>query len=471
MQLNNYKKIYFLGIGGIGMSALARYFNALDKKVEGYDLTETTLTNQLESEGISVHYKEKTSNILDKEAINSSTTLIIYTPAIPATNQELVYFKSNNYDILKRAQVLGLISKEQQSIAIAGTHGKTTVTSIVAHILMQNNTLLSGFLGGISKNYNSNLLLNKSLSDNTEKNKNFVFDDKYIVLEADEYDKSFLNFEPQITLITSVDKDHLDIYKNEQNLIKTFEKFASQNNKNGIIILNNKVNLKINKEVKKYTYSLESDTDFYAKNIRIKNSFYTVDIVTPDYIINDVKLSMPGLINVENTIAATALAYSSGVPKDIIKKALINYLGVKRRFDIQIQSEKITYIDDYAHHPEEIEAFLNSVRKMYPTKKITGIFQPHLYSRTQDFAEEFAESLALLDTLILTEIYPAREKPIRGVTSKMLFDLVNLKDKILCEKQNLIEVIKNKDIEVLLTIGAGDIDKEVKPIKELLNKS
>ncbi len=457
--MNKYKYIYFLGIGGIGMSAIARYFNTIEKCVCGYDLTKTELTKNLENENINIHYKDDVNKISNKIKTNKNNVLVIYTPAIPPTNSEFIYFKQNNYKILKRAEVLGLISKSTENIAIAGTHGKTTVSTLVAHILYSNNSVSAAFLGGISKNYNSNLLLKKQNLSATN-----IQSDNYIILEADEYDRTFHNFYPKIALVTSLDTDHLDIYKTKNNIIVAFEKFISQTNKNGFVILNNKVNISKPDNTNNYTYSLSDKTDFFAKNIKIDNGFYTIDLQTPTYILENIKIGIPGLINVENSVAAAAVAYLAGIGKEVIKSGLETYQGVKRRFDIQIASSNMIYIDDYAHHPEEIFALLNSVKKMYPSKKITGIFQPHLFSRTKDFVTEFAKSLSLLDDLLLLDIYPAREKPIEGVSSKIIFDKVNINNKILCKKSDVINILKNKNIEVLLTIGAGDIDTLVEKI-------
>ncbi len=463
--MRNSKYIYFVGIGGIGMSAIARYFNALCKSVSGYDLTETSLTQNLVNEGILVHYEDSIDFIPKEIKENKDKVLIIYTPAVPSKNAELSYFRKNDFRILKRAEALGLISKTTENIAVAGTHGKTTVSTLISHILWLNNSLSVAFMGGISKNYSSNLLLSKKLSDTFK-----VSDNSYTVLEADEYDRSFLNFYPKISLVTSLDADHLDIYGNKNELVATFEKFVSQTKKEGSIIINNKVKLNLPKGIKKYTYSLSDKTDFFAENIRLIDGFYLIDLQTPTYKLENIKIGIPGLINVENSIAAASIAYLSGVSKEIIKQGLETYKGVKRRFDIQISNNELVYIDDYAHHPEEILALVSSVRKMYPDKKITGIFQPHLFSRTQDFASEFAESLSLLDELILMDIYPARELPIEGVTSKIILDKVSIENKILCKKDDVINILKNRELEVLLTIGAGNIDTLVGEINKLFDK-
>jgi len=467
MILNNFQYIYFLGIGGIGMSALARYFKTLGKFVAGYDLNSTLLTNELAEQAIEIHYEDNIKNIPSPVLENKSDTLIIITPAIPQNNVELNYFKDNDFQIIKRAEVLGLISKEFPTVAIAGTHGKTTVTTLTSHILLNADTMCCAFMGGISKNYNTNLLFNSNFDNNTILLSS-LHKHKFIIVEADEFDRSFLNLSPEIGLITSVDADHLDIYGDKTKLEKAFEEFAQQINPTGKLIINSKVKINnLPKTVKTYSYSLNEISDFYASRIKLDGDFYNVDISCLEDVIENVRIGVPGLVNVENSIAAVAIAYLSGANKNVIKKSLESFMGVKRRFDFKYNNEKI-YIDDYAHHPEEIKAFLNSVKKMYPDKKITGIFQPHLFSRTKDFAYEFAKSLELLDELILLEIYPAREKPMEGVSSELIFKDVNLTNKILINKTELINTLTNKDIEVLLTMGAGDIDKEVENIVNFL---
>jgi len=469
MALKNFQNIYFLGIGGIGMSALARYFKTLGKFVAGYDLTSTDLTTELSQQAIDIHFDDNVKNIPTKILEHKNDTLIVITPAIPKDNLELNYFISNNFQIIKRAQLLGLISKDFPTVAIAGTHGKTSVTTLTSHILLDADAMSCAFMGGISKNYNTNLLFNSNFNNNTIMLSS-LHKHKYIVIEADEFDRSFLNLYPEIGLITSVDADHLDIYGDKSQVEDAFSEFANQINPTGKLIINSKVKLKnLPTNVKTYSYSLEEKSDFYASKITLIGGFYHVDINCLNEVIENVRIGVPGLVNTENAIAATAIAYLSGVNKVPIKKSLESFLGVKRRFDIKLNNEKI-YIDDYAHHPEELKAFISSVKKMFPDKKITGIFQPHLFSRTNDFAFEFAKSLELLDQLILLEIYPAREKPMEGVSSEIIFNQVNNLNKKLIKKTEIIETLKNIEIEVLLTMGAGDIDKEVENILKFLIK-
>ncbi|MEI6821751.1 MAG: UDP-N-acetylmuramate--L-alanine ligase [Bacteroidota bacterium] len=450
MNLNDIHKIYFLGIGGIGMSAIARYFLSNGIKIYGYDKTPTKLTSELIAEGIIIHFKE------DVESIPEDIDLVIYTPAIPKEHLEYKYFLKNNYQIKKRSEILGMITNSNIGIGIAGTHGKTTISTMLASIMKGSSVDCSAFLGGISKNFDSNLLLsNKS---------------NYVVIEADEFDRSFLQLKPQIAIVSSVDADHLDIYGDKNELKKSFEEYINQIKENGILIIKKGIELKYsNKNISVFTYSLNDiNSDYYAINIVIKDGCYSYDLVHPKGIIRDVKLGYPGLHNVENAIAAVSVALNTGVNESEIKEALLNFLGVKRRFDYRLKTEKLVYIDDYAHHPEEIRTCINSVRHLYPDKKLTGVFQPHLYSRTRDFADEFAKSLELLDEVILLDIYPARELPIKGIDSKMLLDKIKIKAKFLYSKDELLNNLLNHNIEVLLTLGAGDIDQLVEPIEKLL---
>ena len=457
MNLNKYKNIYFIGAGGIGMSAIARYFNQTGKNVSGYDKTQTTLTSELIAEGISICFDDNIAEIPELYK-NKENTLIIYTPAIPADSNELNYFKENNFDILKRSEVLGILTQNKKGIAIAGTHGKTTITTITAHLLKNSQVDCSAFLGGISKNYKSNLLV----SNNSD----------YIVVEADEYDRSFLKLFPYAGVISAMDADHLDIYKDLSNLEQSFSEFANQFDEKGFLIIKKGLENKVNTKAKKFTYSLDDEnSDFYAKNIRLENYAYIFDLITPENVYPNLKLNFPGLLNVENSIAALAIATKLGASYNDLKKSLENFTGIARRFDIQINTEKFIYIDDYAHHPQELSTVINSVKHLYKGKKITGVFQPHLYSRTQDFQIEFAESLDMLDDIILLDIYPARELPIEGVTSKIIFDKIKNKNKVICTKDELIEIIKSRNnLEVLLTLGAGDIDTLVEPIKEVTSR-
>lgn len=467
MNLNQVKNIYFLGIGGIGMSALARYFNSIGKTIAGYDLTETSLTSQLKNEGITVHFEDNIDLIPKQFIENKEQTLIVWTPAIPKNHKELNFLINNNFTILKRAEVLGIISNNLPTIAIAGTHGKTTTTTLSAHTFNLTGKVGCAFLGGISKNYNTNMIFPEKSEKNTEHN------EKFYIVEADEFDRSFLKLNPDIAVITSTDADHLDIYGDKNSVIEAFKDFAYKIKNRGKLILHNNVQLtNLPQNIDIYYYSLDEKCDFYAKNIKLNNEFYTYDIVCKSDIIENVTLGIPGLVNVLNSVAVAAVAYLSGIEKDTIRNAFKTFEGVKRRFDIRYRDKNIIFIDDYAHHPEELKAFISSVRGIYGNKKITGVFQPHLYSRTKDFADEFAENLSLLDKLILLEIYPARELPIEGVNSNLILNKVKISDKQILSKQELLENISNLNTDILLTIGAGDIDKEADKIakKLLLSK-
>lgn len=446
--------IYFLGIGGIGMSNLARYFLSKGKKVAGYDKTKTALTEKLTEEGVDVHYLDSLSSI-PTLYLHKASTLVVYTPAMPEDSEELNYFRDNGFVLQKRAQVLGEITKMSKALCCAGTHGKTTTSSMLAHILHQSHLGCNAFLGGILKNYGTNLLL----SDKSQ----------FTVIEADEYDRSFHWLHPYMTLITSVDPDHLDIYGTEEEYLKSFEKYTSLIQEEGALVVKHNVSLIPNtkKSVKVYTYSQDKG-DFHAKNIRVGNGTILFDFVTPDSIISDVELGVPVRINIENAIGAMSLAWLNGVIADELKSAMASFQGAKRRFDFLLKTNKLVMIDDYAHHPEELAASITSVKELYPNRKVIGVFQPHLYSRTKDFAEDFSKSLSLLDELILLDIYPAREKPIEGVTSQLILDNVTCK-KSLCKKEDLVDVLaKRNDIEVLLTVGAGDIDQLLPQIKNVL---
>lgn len=452
--MDNIKSVYFLGIGGIGMSNLARYFLSKGKKVAGYDKTETTLTQTLIEEGASVHYDDNATNI-PSDFTDKNSTLVVYTPALPTDSPELVYFQENNFDLKKRAQVLGLITQNSKALCCAGTHGKTTTSSMLAHILKNSHLDCNAFLGGILKNYSSNLML----SDTSE----------FTVVEADEYDRSFHWLHPYMALITSVDPDHLDIYGTEAEYLKSFEKFTSLIQSGGALVM--KHNIKLSPQlvpgVKLYTYSIHKG-DFHAENIKIGDGSICFDFVTPKITIKNIELGVPVRINIENGIGSMALAWLNGATDDELRHGMATFQGAKRRFDFLLKTDDLVMIDDYAHHPDELSASISSVKELYPNKKVLGVFQPHLYTRTRDFAEQFAQSLSLLDELILLDIYPAREKPIEGVTSEIIFKGVTCK-KTLCKKDELIDLLKNKaDIEVLLTIGAGDIDRLLPDIKRVL---
>lgn len=467
--MKNITHIYFLGIGGIGMSALARYFNAMGKSVSGYDKTPTKLTDELIAEGIDIHFEDNVdligegfrSQFLDMK----SKILIVYTPAVPKHHSEYVFFNSNGFNIKKRAEVLGLITESSRTVAIAGTHGKTTTSSLVAHILKVAGLDPSAFLGGITQNYKTNLLLSANLKGNNEKS----VSDNLIVVEADEYDRSFLTLHPEIGVITSVDADHLDIYGDKSQVEESFSMFANLVHEK--LIIKKNIADKIHASKHPITYSVDDHyADYYASDIKIENGFYHYSIHTPRGIFNNMTLGLPGKHNVENSVAATAVACELHISDKYIKEALRTFGGVKRRFDYHIKTDNLVFIDDYAHHPEELKATINSVKEMYPGKKVTGVFQPHLFSRTRDFADDFASSLDLLDECILLEIYPAREQPIEGVTSQMLLDKMKSQNKIVCQKSDLLNEIEKRKVEVLITMGAGDIDTLVEPIKNKLTE-
>jgi UDP-N-acetylmuramate--alanine ligase len=451
IHIDKIEKVYLLGIGGIGMSALARYFRFLGKQVEGYDKTPSSLTFDLVREGIIIHF----NGDLDKVPIlaEKTSTLVIYTPAIQESFTELQYFRNNDFQILKRSQVLGIIASDKRCIAIAGTHGKTSVTTMTSHLFRQSELDCLAFMGGISKNYDTNLLLPANKSS-------------FIIVEADEYDRSFLQLNPEIAVITWMDADHLDIYQNVQNVVDAFHDFVSQIKSGGSLIYRSGLSIDKtrNTGIQYYSYSIIGIADFMAKNIHIVNGSYHFDLLTPFGEIEGLTLSYPGLMNVENSVAACAMALISGVKAEEIQRALPQYRGVVRRFDIRYSGKKTVFIDDYAHHPRELEATIKSVRNLYPGKKITGIFQPHLYSRTRDFAVEFAASLDLLDEALLMEIYPAREQPIEGVDTEIILKYMKLKKRIRCDKGDFPEILDQFNPEILLTLGAGDIDRLADPI-------
>lgn len=457
MDVNTLKSVYFIGAGGIGMSALVRYFLSIGKKVAGYDRTPSELTQKLIAEGAAIHYEENVEAI-PNEFLDPNTTLIIYTPAIPTTHAELIYFQKNGFTIQKRSQVLGLLTQSSKGLCIAGTHGKTTTSTMTAHLLHQSNVGCNAFLGGISKNYGTNLLL----SDKSE----------YVVIEADEFDRSFHWLTPYASVITATDADHLDIYGTKEAYLESFNHYTSLIRPGGALIVRKGIELepRLQEGVSLYTYSRE-EGDFHAENIRIGNGEITFDYVSPLGNIKDIQLGVPVAINIENGIAAMALAQISGVNNEDIKSAMASFGGVDRRFDFKIKNDKVVFLSDYAHHPEEIKQSILSMRALYEDKKITGIFQPHLFTRTRDFYKEFAESLSLLDEVILTEIYPARELPIKGISSRLIYDHLRPGiEKTLCNKEEILEILKQKNIEVLITLGAGDIENYVQPICDILNK-
>ena len=456
MEINQIKSVYFIGAGGIGMSALVRYFLSKGKNVAGYDRTPSELTEKLIEEGAKIHYSEDIK-LIPEECLDKNSTLVVHTPAIPKEHAELNFFIDNNFEIQKRAQVLGTITRASKGLCVAGTHGKTTTSTMTAHILHQSEVDCTAFLGGISKNYKSNLIL----SDKSD----------FTVIEADEFDRSFHWLHPYMSVITSTDPDHLDIYGTEEAYLESFEKYTSLIQPGGCLIIRKGVSLqpKVQEGVKVYTYSKE-EGDFHAENIRIGNGEIFIDFVTPNEVIKDIQLGVPVSINIENGVAAMALCWLNGVTAEEIKSGMASFGGVDRRFDFKIKNDKVVYLSDYAHHPSEIKQSIISVRDLYNDKKITGIFQPHLYTRTRDFYKDFADSLSLLDEVILLDIYPARELPIPGVTSKLIFD--NIREgveKSMCTKENMLSVLKDKKIEVLITLGAGDIEDYTTDIQNLLN--
>jgi UDP-N-acetylmuramate--alanine ligase len=458
VRFNEYDSIYFLGIGGIGMSALARWFRRKGLRIAGYDRTPTPLTHELIEEGMELHFDDKVEFI--PGYISKEKTLVIFTPAIPKDSAEFNYLKDQGFTILKRSQVLGLISKDYETIAVAGTHGKTTTSAMIAHILYVAKKDMVGFLGGIASNYDSNLVMQGEVKKDT-----------IVVAEADEFDRSFLQLFPDVAVVTSADPDHLDIYGTHESLLKSFRDFIGQIEKKGTLVIHDSVKklAQANKNIRTKTYGLDKG-QFFAENLTTTGGFFTFDIAGFDRKIKGVQPGVPGFHNVENAIAACVVAKEEGVSDQTIKKALASFKGVKRRFEFIVRQNKLVYVDDYAHHPAEIEAFLKSLRAMYPKKKITVVFQPHLYTRTRDFAEGFAKSLSLADQLVLMDIYPARELPIQGVTSDMIFKDVTCKVKRRSSKAQLVSILKSMDIEVMATVGAGDIDTFVKPIKEMLTK-
>ncbi|MES2732643.1 MAG: UDP-N-acetylmuramate--L-alanine ligase, partial [Bacteroidota bacterium] len=459
MDLKEVKYVYFLGIGGIGMSALARWFKANSYSVAGYDRTATPLTGELEREGIHVHFDDAIPNIPAEVLTNPAQTLVVYTPAIPKNHLEYNYLIEKGYSLQKRSQVLGLLTANLFTVAVAGTHGKTTTSSMVAHILKHAGRNCTAFLGGITQNYQTNMLLN---------NEGEGLENVICVVEADEYDRSFLTLHPDLAIVTSTDADHLDIYGHKEALRQSFRDFVGQIKPEGKLFIKDGLHLLENGTKIQYEeYSLSKGA-YHAENIRTENARFVFDIISPSVAIRDIAMLVPGFHNVENALAATAVGLRLGVPAEAIKAALATYRGVKRRFEYIIQSGKSVFIDDYAHHPTEIEAFLKSVRALYPDRKITAVFQPHLFSRTRDFADGFAESLSLADTLLLLDIYPARELPIEGVNSQMILDKVTLNDKRICTKDELPELVRQLEPELLVTIGAGDIDQCIIPLKNAL---
>lgn len=451
MKLESVNKVYLIGVGGIGMSGLARYFNKRGAAVCGYDKTPTPLTDALVNEGIPVVFTDESEQIPDNYRNTDSGTLVIYTPAIPGNSAILNYFKSGGFTLRKRSEVLGIISKGMFTIAVAGTHGKTTTSSIIAHILKDSGYDCSAFLGGIASNYNSNILFG---------------DNNTLVVEADEYDRSFLTLHPDITIITSMDADHLDIYGDAEHLTESFRLFAAQLKPDGVLINRKGLDLENGK-----TYAASEAADIQAQNIRVENGNFWFDFKNQSAGIENLQFSLPGLHNIENAISAIEVALLLGISEEKIRAALTNFKGIKRRFEYQVKTAGHIYIDDYAHHPEELRACFTAVKTLYPDRKLTVVFQPHLFTRTRDFADGFAEVLAMADDLVLLDIYPAREQPIEGINSAMLLDKVLMDAKMILSKAETLNYIKNTRPELLLTVGAGDIDTLVKPLKNILENA
>ncbi|UII29236.1 UDP-N-acetylmuramate--L-alanine ligase [Fulvivirga maritima] len=457
MKLDSYHSVYFIGVGGIGMSALARWFAHNGYKVSGYDRTPTALTQKLEEEGVAIHYEDKVENIPAEIIENKEKSLVIYTPAIPASHKEYNHLKDHGYEIKKRSAVLGLISEQFFTVAVAGTHGKTTTSSMVSHILKSAGKDITVFLGGIATNYNSNFIAN-----NTDK--------AVAVVEADEFDRSFLTLSPDLAVVTSADADHLDIYGDKDKLQNSFKDFIHKLRHNGKLYINDKIAKELvddSFEGIVNTYGMNRG-QFFASNVTMNNGFFQFDYQDAQSKIERLMLGVPGFHNVENVTAAIAIGLELGLSEEDIRKGVESYRGVKRRFEYVLRSEQIVFVDDYAHHPVEITAFLSSLKALYPDRKVTAIFQPHLFTRTRDFAVEFSESLSLADEVILLDIYPAREEPIEGVSSELLLENITIDKKELCTKEQLINNLEEKELEVVATIGAGDIDKLVEPIKEML---
>jgi len=450
--MNSYKNIYFIGIGGIGMSAIARYYKFKGCNVSGYDKTESELTGELIAEGIGVHYEDNT-DFIPKDVEN---TMVVYTPAIPHDLKELLYVQEHGYTLLKRSKTLGEIAKGQRCLAVAGTHGKTTTSTLLAHIFTDSKVGCSAFLGGISKNYDTNLLVSHNPT---------------IVAEADEFDRSFLQLFPEIAVITAMDADHLDIYGDLKHVHEAFQAFAGQ--VSGTVITKLGLDITPNHtkaRIMRYSYN-DPRADFYADNLRKDEcGYFTFNLKYPDGVIKDCRVGVPGWVNVENAVAASAIALVYGIDPEAIRHALGTFLGVKRRFDIHVNRPGCAYIDDYAHHPNEISTAISSMRDIFPGRRLTAIFQPHLYTRTRDFADEFAKALSAVDKLILLDIYPAREEPIPGVSSRLVFDKVTAPEKVLLKKEMLMKYLEDEKIDTLITFGAGNIDRFIPQITEMLSK-
>lgn len=454
MELKDIKAVYFVGAGGIGMSAIARYFISKGQVVAGYDKTPSDLTRQLEKEGMLIHYEENVEEI-PQACKNPENCLVIYTPAIPEEHQELQYFRNNGFEIQKRAQVLGTLTRQHKGLCVAGTHGKTTTSTMCAHIMHQSHLDCNAFLGGISKNYGTNYILS---------------DSDYVVIEADEFDRSFHWLRPWMTVITSTDPDHLDIYGTKEAYLESFRHYTELIQPGGALIMHRDLEMKehLQEGVTRYDYAL-NEGNFHAENIHIENGEITFDFISPIESVSNIELGQPVPINVENGIAAMAMAQLAGCTAEELRYGMKTYGGVDRRFDFKIKNDKTVFLSDYAHHPKEIYQSAKSIRELYQNRKITAIFQPHLYTRTRDFYQDFAEALSQLDEVILTEIYPAREQPIEGVTSELIYN--NLRpgvEKQIIHKDEVLDFVKSRNFDVLIVLGAGDLDNQVPQITKIL---
>ena len=457
MEIKDIKAVYFVGAGGIGMSAIARYFLSKKLVVAGYDKTPSTLTHELEKEGMLIHYEENV-DLIPEACKDAKTTLVVYTPAIPAEHKELVFFHENGFTIEKRAQVLGTLTRTHKGLCVAGTHGKTSTSTMCAHIMHQSHIDCNAFLGGISKNYGTNYIL----SDKSD----------YVVIEADEFDRSFHWLRPWMSVITATDPDHLDIYGTKEAYLESFRHYTELIQPGGALIIHKGLEMKqhVQDGVKIYEYSQDKG-DFHAENIKIENGGITFDFISPIENVTGIELGQPVPINITNGVAAMAMAQLNGCTADELRNGMKTYGGVDRRFDFKIKNDKLVFLSDYAHHPKEIYQSAKSIRELYKDRKITAIFQPHLYTRTRDFYQDFANSLSLLDEVILCDIYPAREQPIPGVTSKLIYD--NLKpgvEKSMIHKEDVLDLVKNRDFDVLVILGAGDLDNYVPQITKILEE-
>jgi UDP-N-acetylmuramate--alanine ligase len=452
IKISSFSEAYFIGIGGIGMSALARYFKSKSWKVAGYDKTPSSLTNDLIEEGIKIHFEDFGMNLVS-EIETLEKCIFIYTPAIPAEHKELHFVKGKGWPLFKRSEILGLITRQTKGLGVAGTHGKTTTCSMLAHILNETELGCNAFLGGIASNFNSNLLVNPS--------------SELTVIEADEFDRSFLQLKPFASIVTSTDSDHLDIYGDTTEFLRGFQQYTQLIDPSGILV--KREGLEVFSDARTTTYAIGSTSaDYSGNNLRVANGEFCMDVYTPNAIWGEVKLGIPGIHNAENALACIAMLEFLGLSEEKIRSGLHSFKGVKRRFEYHIKTENLIYIDDYAHHPTEIQALVSSVRLLYPDKKVVGIFQPHLFSRTRDFFDGFASELSKLDEVVLMPIYPARELPISGVTSEKLLGAITCENKQLLDHQGVIDCIMNSHQEVVLTIGAGDIDRIVEPLRKAL---